>query len=458
MPGSWSPFACLVACLLCGCAAGALPKQATPAPPTPAQWQAMQMRAADKADGIMRQANARKGMLGRYETMVAAAAAGDANPAFHVIIGQYLSWYETFIGDYPNAAANFSIQELLQPGDRPAPLDGHAHARPAIDAIAELARGRQAVFFNEAHHLPLTRTLTVQLLARLRKEGFDTFAAETLYASDDKVATRGWPVEGSGFYTEEPICAEMVRTALRLGYRVVAYEAQSEVSGDARESRQAHNLYQRVFGHDPKARLVVDAGYGHIQESGVYLGGRSMAQYFHELSGIDPLTVDQVVLVPHPDPTHDHPWYTAVMRQLAPSQPIVFMQDDGTPWTLRSGYDVSVFFPPEVLRRGRPTWLDLGGLRQRYVVRAEEICQGTYPCLLEARYAGEGDDAIPADRLAFDPRPNYARDDNGLRPTAGLSTSELYLRPGRYRLVATDTLGRTLTRQNIVVGGSTAER
>jgi hypothetical protein len=416
----------------------------------------MQMRAADKADGIMRQANAHKDMLGRYETMVAAAASGDPNPAFHVIIGQYLSWYETFIGDYPNAAASFSIQELLQPGDNPSPLDGHARPRPAIEAIAELARGRRAVFFNEAHHLPLTRTLTVQLLARLRKEGFDTFAAETLYASDDKLAARGYPVDATGFYTEEPICAEMVRTALKLGYRVVAYEAQSEVSGDARESRQARNLYERVFGRDPRARLVVDAGYGHIQESGVYLGGRSMAEYFHELSGIDPLTVEQVVLLPHPDPTHDHPWYTAVMRELSPTQPLVFMRDDGTPWTLRAGYDVSVFFPPQVLQRGRPTWLDLGGLRKRYAVHGDEACHGAYPCLVEARYAAEGDDAIPADRLVFDPRPNYVRGDTGLRPTAGLETSDLYLRPGRYRLVATDAAGHTLTRQNITVAGDSS--
>jgi hypothetical protein len=444
---SWTPLAC--ACLLSGCMAHAVSKQ--PPPPTPEQWHAMQLRAADKADGIMRQADARKGLLGRYETMVAAAVAGNPNPAFHVIFGQYLSWYETFIGDYPNAAANFSVQELLQPGDHPSPLEEHAQPRPALQTIAELARGRQAVFFNEAHHLPLTRTLTVQLLAKLREEGFDTFAAETLYASDDKLAARGYPVEGTGFYTQEPICAEMVRTALKLGYRVVAYEAEDQVSGDARESEQARNLYARAFKSNPHARLVVDAGYGHIQKSGVYLGGRSMGEYFHQLSGIDPLTVEQVVLIPHPDPAHDHPWYTAVMQKLAPVQPLVFVRGDGKPWALREGYDLSVFFPPQVVRRGRPTWLTLGGLRKPYLVSGEAICRGTYPCLVEARYAAEGADAMAADRLALDPPAQFERDDTGLRPTGGLAASELYLRPGRYRLVATDTDGRVLVRQNVTV-------
>jgi hypothetical protein len=449
MPFRWLPAACLSAALLCSGMADAMPGQ-TP-PPTPEQWRAMQMRAADKADEIMRQANTRKSLLGRYEAMLAAASAGDANPAFQAIIGQYLSWYQTFIGDYPNAAAIFSIQELPQPGDRPSPLEGPAQARPAIEAIAGLARNRQAVFLNEAHHLPLTRTLTVQLLAKLRAEGFDTFAAETLYASDDKLAVRGYPVDGTGFYTQEPVCAEMVRTALKLGYRVVAYEAEAESGGDARESRQARNLYARVFEHDPRARLVLDAGYGHIQESGVYLGGRSMAEYFRRISGIDPLTVDQVVLIPHPDPTHDHPYYTPVMQKLAPDRPLVFMDKDGKPWALRAGYDVSVFFPPPVLRRGRPTWLALGGLRKPYAVHGVDVCKDEYPCLVEARYADEGDDAIAADRLAFDPPPRYAKADDGLRPAGGASVGELYLRPGRYRLLSTDAQGRVISRRSITV-------
>ena len=448
MPFRWPPLACFAAALLSGGVA-AMPEQK--APPTPEQWRAMQMRAADKADRLMREADTRKSLLGRYEAMLAAASAGDANPAFQAIIGQYLAWYETFIGDYPNAAANFSIQELQQPDDRPSPLQSQAQPQPAAEAIAMLARDRQAVFFNEAHHLPLTRTLTVELLARLREEGFDTFAAETLYASDDELAARGYPVEGTGFYTQEPICAEMVRTALKLGYRVVAYEAETESGGDARESRQARNLYARVFKQHPQARLVLDAGYGHIQESGPYLGGRSMAEYFRTISGIDPLTVDQVVLIPHPDPAHDHPYYLPVMQKLAPDQPLVFMEKDGKPWSLRAGYDVSVFFPPPVLRRGRPTWLALGGLRKPYAVRGEDMCREAYPCLVEARYADEGEDAIAADRLAFDPPPRYGKADDGLRPADGASAGELYLRPGKYRLLATDAQGHPLSRRNITV-------
>lgn len=446
-------------CRLAACIAGlsfsigmatAMPTQDKQAM-TPERWYALQLEAADKADRIMRQADRQKTLLGRYETMLSAMFEGDRNPAFPVIFGQYLAWYQTYIGDYPNAAASFSVQQTRLPDDHAAPLGPGMQALQAVDAIARLARGRQSVFFNEAHHVALTRTLTIELLARLREEGFDTFAAETLYARDDKLPARGYPVEGTGFYTNEPLCAEMVRTALRLGYRVVAYESEGGGSGDARERAQARNLYERVFKADPKARLVVDAGYGHIQESGEYLGGQSMAEHLRKLVAIDPLTVEQTMLVPHSDPTRDHPYYADLVRRTEPTGPLAFIGKDGKPWALRDGYDVSVLFPPETLRRGRPTWLALDGLREPYPVAGADLCRSDYPCLVEARYAEEADAAIPADRLVFDPPPRYAPAGHGLRPTNGASTSELYLRPGKYRLLATDTQGRVLGRRSIAV-------
>jgi hypothetical protein len=418
---------------------------------TPAQWRASQVAAVDKAERIMHEADKRKGLLPRYEVMLRGAYAGDENPAFPVIFGQYLSWYQTYVGDYPNAEASFTIQETLQKGDHPSPVGDPAwHARPALEAIPELARGRRAVFFNEAHHIPLTRTLTVQLLARLRRDGFNYFAAETLYQSDTGLQARGYPIEGSGFYTNEPICAEMVRTALKLGFKVVAYESESEGSADAREANQARNLYERVFKHDPTARLVVDAGYAHIVEQGPYLGGSSMAEHLARISDIDPLTVEQTMLIPHRASDHDHPYYTAAMQQLRPKAPIVFLRDDDTPWALRDGYDVSVWFPPAHLRRGRPSWLDLGGLRHPYFVAGETTCNQHYPCLIEARYAEEDIDAIPADRLLLDPPTAYTRNDH-VRPVQGATSSELYLRPGKYKLSVSDASGRVFSRRSITV-------
>lgn len=440
-------MATTIGCLLLAC----LP--ATTVAQSADQWQAEQLAAAAKSDKIMDEANTYKGLLAQYEVM-RRAYFSDRSQAFHLIFGQYLSWYQSFVGDYPDATASFSIGQPAQPGDSPSPLSASGYvARPALDAIPELAKNYRVVLLNEAHNVALTRSLSVQLLARLRQEGFDYFAAETLYQDDTALQSRGYPIGSSGFYTQEPICAEMVRTALKLGFKVVAYEAGSDASeGDKRETEQANNLYERVFKRDPKARLVVDAGYAHIVKSGGYLGGSSMAEHLYKLTGLPMLSVEQTMLYPHPSRNGDHPYYTAVMNDLRPEAPIVFVNAAGKPWSLRPGYDVSVFFPPVKLLHDRPTWLSLGGLRQPYLVSADH-CQMHYPCMAEARYSDEGADAIPADRLVFDEAPSLlsAAHVPVFSSSQGTPSSDLYLRPGKYQLRLVDEDDKALYKQDIVV-------
>ena len=417
---------------------------------SPYQWKQAQKTAFDASEKIYTAALRHNGLLAQYKAM-RDAYRGNKDKAFRIVFGQYLSWYQSFVGDYIGAHDAYSIRQLPAADDAPSPLSGDYHAKPAIDAIAALAKGRKAIFFNEAHNVPLTRTLTVELLSRLRADGYTHFAAETLYASDTGLQKRGYPVAASGFYTMEPICAEMVRTAIKLGFKVVAYESEQEGNGDVREHAQAKNLYKRVFKDDPDARVVVNAGYAHIQETGRYLGGRSMAQHFRKLTGIDPLTIEQTMLIQHPPGTEDHPYYLAVMQRLQPKAPIVFENGKGQPWSLKAtAYDVSVFFPIEEIHDDRPTWVDLGGLRKRHLV-SSNVCQNEYPCLIEARYADEGDDAIAADLLVLDPVQENRASRERLRVNPPETQSTLYLRPGRYRLTSVNTDNRTLSRWSATV-------
>lgn len=415
-----------------------------------------QIAAVEKSEAIMKRAQQRKGLLAQYQVM-RHAYASDSNSTFRVIFGQYLSWYQTFIGDYSDALQSFSIRERPLPDDNPSPVaqPGY-HAVPALTYLPQLAKNYRVVFLNEAHNVPLTRSLTVQLLKQLRAEGFNYFAAETLYHTDTGLQKRGYPIADSGFYTREPVYAEMVRTALKLGYKLVAYEADDEHTGDAREAQQAENLY-RILKNDPGAKLVVNAGYAHIQEEGRFLGAQSMAEHFRGLSGIDPLTIDQTILFPHGDAFMDHPYYAAIQQSLHPRQPVVFINKQGKPWSLRPGYDVSVIFPETKERDGRPTWLTLGGLRVPWYVDGN-FCQDHFPCLVEARYADEGNDAIPADRLVLDTVPLMIIGEVEVT-TSGtvLPASELYLRPGRYRLSAVDQGGRVLNNSTINVAMATAD-
>ncbi|MGH8146293.1 MAG: hypothetical protein ACREPY_08170 [Rhodanobacteraceae bacterium] len=416
----------------------------------PSTWREEQLEAMNKSDAIMKRAHQRKDLLAQYQVM-RHAYASDGRPAFRAIFGQYLSWYQSFIGDYKDAELAFSIEQKPLADDAPSPLNQPGwHALPAISYIPQLAKNCRVVFLNEAHNIALTRTLTVKLLKPLRKEGFNVFAVETLYHSDIAALNkRGYPTAASGFYMREPIYAEMVRTALKLGYKVVAYEADANHTGNAREAQQASNLW-KVLKNDPNAKLVVNAGYAHIQKTGKFLGAESMAEHFVKDSGITPLSVEQTILIPHQHHDMNHPDYDAIIAALHPKQPIVLANKDGKPWSLRPGYDVSVIFPEEHFVEGRPTWLGLWGLRMPYSVNGS-ACQSHYPCMVAARYADEGADAIPADRMVLDPVPLMTI--NGVKITSdNFSTpnGQLYLRPGhRYRLTVTDESGRRIS-SNIV--------
>lgn len=432
------------------CAAETINVSPTDQEMSPGEWRQRQLAAADKSDEIMRAANKLPGLLGKYLHM---KSNYDANHerAFQVIFGQYLSWFQTFIGDYDGAAASFSIAQPAQSDDAPSPLGGDYLARPAADVILEMTKDRKAVFFNEAHSAPITRTLTIELLAKLREQGYNYFAAETLYRTDKDMQQRGYPTPDSGFYVNEPLYGEMVRTALKLGYKVVAYDVENAGAGDARELAGAQNLYH-VLKQDPQAKLVVNAGFAHIQKSGKYLGGSSMAEFFQKMSGIDPLCVEQTMLVSHALADRNHPYYSAVTQTRNLMRPTVFVSGD-KPWTLKpKQYDVSVFFPPSSSSQQRPDWAALDGLRVPYTVTSD-VCRGQQPCLIEARYVNEKDDAVAADRALISvPRETSSIEQQTM--THEIPPSRLFLRPGKYRLTATDRNNHVLGSNEIMVEGN----
>lgn len=408
-----------------------------------------QRAAVVRSERIMTEASKRKGLLAQYLYMRDTYSTSGDYP-FRVIFNQYVSWFQTWVGDYNGARATFSIANPAAADDNKSPLTGGYHPEPAVDVIAKLAKDRQAVFLNEAHSNALTRTVTLQVLEKLRAEGFDTFAAETLYDTDKDLAKRGFPDSSSGFYTEEPVYAEMVRTALKLGFKVVPYEATSNATGNDREQEQAHNLIAATLKKNRKARIVVNAGFAHIQKAGVYLGGKSMAQHFQRLSGIDPLCIEQTMMTPHLKPGSDHPYYNAIIATQKPTVPVIYLDANGKSWSLKNdSYDASVVFPPEVYERERPTWLALGGLRLPYQVSGS-LCALKYPCLVEARYKDEDDTAVPADRTVISIGGNYETGSDKLHESNNaIPLRTLWLRPGEYRVVAKDRDDRILTRRNL---------
>jgi hypothetical protein len=365
---------------------------------------------------------------------------------------QLLAGTDCELGLYEQALADFPFDQRQPPNvaiPRPATLptiklldynffvdpEVVADAVPAAGYIAKAAAQRRLLLVNEAHHDAHTRELVLQLLPKLRASGYNYFAAEALIEGNASLQRRGYPITTSGTeYLHEPLYGEIIREAIRLGYILVPYDP-TQVNAD-RDASQAATLYQRVFAHDPTARLFVLAGYAHVDKATGRLGGSTpMAMQLQRLSGVEPLSVDQTTFREiRPEPPHDV--YQWVVNNYHPHQPVVLdIRGSDKPWSSDPArYDISVILPP-TRGRMRPDWLALGGERHPYPIDSR-LCAGTTPCEVSARYAGESDDAIAADRHAFLEAPAHSR---------------LYLRPGRYRLLARDSQGRSLGERDITV-------
>lgn len=357
--------------------------------------------------------------------------------ADRMIDQQLLASLEDELGLYDEALIDFPFDNRVQtPVPLPAPTDWQA--TDAAEEIAKLAVNRRIVMINEAHHDAHTRELTLALLPKLRAEGFTYFAAEALNNADTGLMARGYPTTASGSeYLNEPLYGDIIREAIRLGFKVVAYESEADALAD-REAGQAQLLYRNVFAKDPKARLFVHAGYAHIDKAPGNLGGtiQPMAMQLKLLSGFDPLSIDQTRWRDiGPMPSKD--LYQQLIAQFPVDRPSVLIsRESGSVWTSDPArHDVDVVLPPAGHQR-RPHWLSLlGDVRQTRVI-SSEMCQRQLPCVVEARYANESDDAIAADRYVF---------------LADNTMNTLYLRPGQYKLTAWDREGRTVSLRKLTV-------
>jgi hypothetical protein len=302
----------------------------------------------------------------------------------------------------------------------------------AVDAITRAAADRRAVFVNEAHHVPQHRLLTLALLARLREHGYQYFAAETFSQEDPALNDRPYAINSTGFYTLEPVFAQVVREARRLGYTLVPYEAKNPGSQNERERGQAQNLKERIFDKDPQAKVLVHAGYAHIEESGLLGDAPPMAVRFRELTGIDPLTIDQTSMTERSRAEVEVGTYRELESKHKFRDPTIFVGDGGM-WSSRPGVvDATVFLPRTEYRKGRPGWLFALG-RSEVPIPAE-FCAAVSPCVVEARIAEEPAEAVPVDALLVE------------KPGDQIV---LALPAGRYRVDVKDANGKVVRSETI---------
>ncbi len=166
--------------------------------------------------------------------------------------------------------------------------------KEVIDEISELAKTTRVVMLNENHWYPKHRLFAIQLLKNLKKSGYTHLALEALFPNQDiKINERGYPTFSSGYYIREPNFGKLIRKAKELGFVIIGYENQNREIN--RELGQAQNL-QKILEEHPNQKIFVYAGLDHILEKETKSGKR-MAAYFKELTGINPLTINQADMV-----------------------------------------------------------------------------------------------------------------------------------------------------------------
>ncbi len=328
--------------------------------------------------------------------------------------GLYLQTYGTFaaeVGNYREALAAFDEDAgaALSAAKNLDAQKAELNACKPVDAIAtikQMADSERAIFINEAHHVPQHRAFTLSLLRALWEKGFRYFAAETLSSQDEERHQRRYPARSkTGWYSNEPLYGDVIRTALQLGYKTVAYEYEGERKPgenfqQLRDKGQAQNLYDRIFKNDPQAKVIVHAGYAHVYEKAT-TSWSPMALYFRELTGINPLTVEQTEMCERSAAKFESPVYAFATERWKIEKPTLFRLPGGGYFvggSLNGFVDVQIFSPRSQYRNERPTWLLMNGARSYHQVALADL-QPDALYLVQARWANEGEDGVPIDQI-----------------------------------------------------------
>ena len=395
-----------------------------------------------------------------------------ASPMWHYYFLDTLGTDESFVGNDSEAITDFDAKapDHVPPSKETIAQDevllkGYT-AVDARQAILTAAADHQAIFINEAHHVPMDRAFTLSLLRGLYAKGFRYFAAETLYSTDTNLQKRGYPTLNTGYYTNEPVFGDLIRTAVKIGYKVVPYEYEGPrlsepfAAQNQRERGEAQNLYNRIFKNDPKAKVLVHAGYDHVAKmtytteippgpitsKAVTGDWTMMALWFQRISKIVPFSVDQTYMMDHSTPQYESSYYqAAIADNLLQEAPAVF-KDKAGHYFVRpdepTAYDLIVFHPRVQYEFGRPTWLSMNGLRQAYALPGDLGVPANTSALVQAFYENEpAATAIPVDQVEIKP---------GLNPLPSLM-----LPAGRFHLRVVNGAGTVLREWHIDRNGAT---
>ena len=199
------------------------------------------------------------------------------------LLNQALATYYSFSGNFD--LAQHDSEAFMETNKKN--IDAN-NLLPAKKIILNQTANKQIVMFNTSHYLPQHAYFVGELIDSLYRQGFTHFALEGL-GDAATVMKNGFVSFNDGIYIRDPVYSNLINKARELGYNIIGYDTDA----NDREKQQAQNIFDQSLKMNRDCKIVVLAGYDHINEIST---PKRMAGFFKEISGIDPFTIDQTTL------------------------------------------------------------------------------------------------------------------------------------------------------------------
>lgn len=314
----------------------------------------------------------------------------------------YTTHILSIVGEYTSSLKAHDQLYKFPPTQAPDPLFRQKYNPvPARDYILQEAAKHRIVIFNEAHHQPLHRVFTASFLDTLWNMGFRYFGAEGLVEFPYHQEKRQFPISGDGFYLDEPQYGNLVRNAMQLGYNVFGYDnhgienfVNDSTHLELRDKFQAQKIL-KILQTDSTVKILIHCGYGHLTEKKRAGSYKTMGVWIKELSGIDPLTIEQTRLTEKGNPEYEDPYYHLI-EDIEYSA--AFLDESGSGFMGATGehlVDIRIYHPRTKFVNARPHWLLT---ENKTYVNLPDSMLASCPCLVFAYYSDEPlGSAIPTD-------------------------------------------------------------
>lgn len=272
-------------------------------------------------------------------------------------------------------------------------------AIPLSETMDSIIANNRVIMMNERHFNPHSRAFVISWLEKCYENGYRYLAAETLFAKDSLLNERRTVLLGeTGFYSNEPVYGDMLRTALNLGYTLVPYEGSG--FGVDREVNQAKNLVTNILEKDPKAKFLLLGGFGHIADRN---GWYSMGRYFKEQSGIDPFTMECTFFDdPYGETDSLQTVYYDLIDAMPIREPIICYDTAKRIYPNNSGMDATCCLPrTRFIEDNIPDWKLYNG-KVLFTLDRRFIDKNGFPegCV-SAFLKSEGEQCVPIDQYMY---------------------------------------------------------